>query len=211
MSGDVYLAFIAVSTAVIVVPGPSVLLIIANTLKNGARTGLFTVGGTSLAIAIQLGVAVAGLSSLVTRLAAGQRLIRWLGIAYLLYLGLKRWQNAGRSQGPDSHAISRGRSAFVEGFAVSLTNPATLLFFIAFFPQFLGPSEPPLRGLALMAVTFWTLALAFDCMYTGLAASVSSFLDQPRWHMLRDRVTACVLLAAAAALAFAHAEAQAIP
>ena len=79
----------------IVIPGPSILLIVANVLRDGTRTGLYTVAGISVAMAIQLAIAVAGLTSLITRLAAGQRVIRWVGLAYLAYLGLQSWRRAG--------------------------------------------------------------------------------------------------------------------
>jgi threonine/homoserine/homoserine lactone efflux protein len=211
LDGPAYLAFIAVSMAVIVVPGPSVLLIVANTLKGGARAGLFTVAGTSIAMAIQLVVAVAGLTSLVTQLAAGQQVARWLGIAYLAYLGVQRWRKAGGFDAPDPARRPSRAPAFGEGFLVSLTNPTTMLFFVAFFPQFLTGTGPPQGPLQLMAASFWGLALAIDCLYTALAASISAALDRPRWRQLRDRCTGVVLLVAAGALALARVQDAAIP
>lgn len=204
MGGNGYLAFIVVSTAVIVIPGPSVLLIVANTLKDGTRAGLNTVAGTSVAMAIQLAIAVAGLTSLVTRLAAGQRLIRWIGIAYLAWLGIQSWRSAGVEQDVEPGKRPRRGSAFSEGFLVSLTNPTTMLFFVAFFPQFLTSGKSPQAELALMAVTFWILALSFDCAYTGFTASIGKALREPRWAAARDRSVGVILFAAATALALAR-------
>ena len=203
MNSGVYFAFIAVATAVIVIPGPSVLLIVANALQNGARVGFFTVAGTSIAMAIQLAIAVAGLTSLVTQLAAGQRLIRWVGIAYLAWLGIRRWRGAGTDSTAAARRPHRG-SAFGEGFLVSLTNPTTMLFFLAFFPQFLTGTVPPETELALMAMTFWLLALGFDCAYAALAARIGKALHESRWAVVRDRTAGLILLVAALALALAR-------
>lgn len=204
MSGGVYFAFIAVSTAVIVIPGPSILLIVANALRGGTRAGLYTVAGTSIAMAIQLAIAVAGLTSLITQLAAGQRVIRWVGIAYLAWLGIRRWRSAGTQPAADAAQRPRQGTAFGEGFLVSLTNPTTMLFFVAFFPQFLTGDASPQTELAVMATTFWILALGFDCAYAALAARIGKALHEPRWGALRDRAAGMILLAAALALALAR-------
>lgn len=204
MNSGVYLAFIAVSTAVIVIPGPSVLLIVANALRYGTRAGLFTVAGTSIAMAIQLAIAVAGLTSLITKLAAGQRVIRWVGIAYLAWLGVQRWRGADREHEAGPAKRPRTGSAFGEGFLVSLTNPTTMLFFVAFFPQFLTGTVSPQTELTLMALTFWLLALGFDCAYAALAASIGKVLHEPRWGVIRDRAAGVTLLVAALALALAR-------
>jgi len=204
VSGGVYFAFIGVSTAVIVIPGPSILLIVANALKCGSRAGLITVAGTSTAMAIQLTIAVAGLTSLITQLAIAQRLVRWVGIAYLAWLGIQRWRSAGMAAAPGITTTPHQGSAFGAGFLVSLTNPTTMLFFVAFFPQFLTGTVSPQTELALMAVTFWILALGFDCAYAALAGSIGRALHDPRWGVIRDRAAGVILLVAALALALAR-------
>ncbi len=204
MSGGAYLAFVAVSTAVIVIPGPSILLIVANALRDGTRAGFYTVAGTSIAMAIQLAIAVAGLTSLITQLATGQRVVRWVGIVYLAWLGIRRWHSADTEPAADTARRPRRGTAFGEGFLVSLTNPTTMLFFVAFFPQFLTGTDAPQTELALMAVTFWILALGFDCAYAALAARIGKGLHESRWRVMRDRAAGVILLVAALALALAR-------
>ncbi|UCG72979.1 MAG: LysE family translocator [Chromatiales bacterium] len=204
MSGGALFAFIAVSTAVIVIPGPSILLIVATALRDGIRAGFFTVAGISAAMVIQLAIAVAGLTSLITQVAVGQRLIRWVGIAYLTWLGIRRWRGAGAQPAAGVAPRPRQGTAFGEGFLVSLTNPTTMLFFVAFFPQFLTGTVSPQAELVLMALTFWLLALGFDCAYAALAAKIGKALHETRSSVIRDRAAGVILLVAALALALAR-------
>jgi len=204
MESTLYLVFVGVSIAVIVIPGPSILLIVSNSLQFGAGSGVVTVAGTSAAMLIQLGVAVAGLTSLVTVVSQGLNAMRWLGIAYLVYLGIRRWRSSVPIGAFETVTGRRNRSAFLEGFLVSLTNPTTMLFFIAFFPQFMNDAAPPARQLLTMSVTFWALALCFDLSYAGLAARIGHALQDPRRALMRNRLSGAILVAAAAALALAR-------
>jgi len=205
MESSLYLVFVGVSIAVIVIPGPSILLIVSNGLQFGAGSGVATVAGTSAAMLIQLGVAMAGLTSLATIVSDGLGVARWLGIAYLCYLGMRRWQCTVPVGAFEIPAARRNRSAFLEGFLVSLANPTTMLFFIAFFPQFMNDAAPPVRQLLTMSVTFWALALCFDLTYAGLAARIGHALQDPRRALMRNRLSGAILVVAAAALALARA------
>jgi homoserine/homoserine lactone efflux protein len=195
-----YLAFVGISIAVLVFPGPSILLIVANSLQRGRIIGLYTVAGGLVAMGVQLGVALIGLTTLVGFFATGFASVRWVGAAYLMYLGVQRWRGV-------SHSELRGRpvrnygSAVVEGFIVALTNPGTLLFFIAFFPQFLNDSQPAAAQLTLMAITFMVLTVIVDTSYALLAARVGKQLHEPRSKVMRSRLAGLILMLAAIALA----------
>jgi homoserine/homoserine lactone efflux protein len=204
METNLYIAFVGVSVAVIVIPGPSVLLIVSNSLQQGTAAGLYTVTGVSIAMLMQLGIAMAGLTSLVMTVERGLIVLRWAGIIYLFYLGVQRW----RCQVPMERFTSdRGRRpgpTFTEGFVVALTNPTTLLFFIAFFPQFIEDASAPGQPLWLMSVTFWVLALLFDVGYAGLAARVGKALREHRGVRLRNRLSGAIMVGAAAALSLTN-------
>ena len=98
MGWDLYLAFIAASVVLVIIPGPNVTLIVANSLAYGARSALVTVAGTSIAQAVQLAVTVLGMSWLVLLMAGWFEWLRWLGVAYLVYLGVGHWR-AGADDG----------------------------------------------------------------------------------------------------------------
>lgn len=204
MQINIFLAFVAISTAVIVVPGPSILLIVSNSLQLGTRHGLYTVAGTSLAMLIQLGIAVAGITSLLVLLAEWFSWFRWIGIIYLCYLGIARWRSTIHSGEFKSGSGPEKRTAFGTGFMVSLTNPTTMLFFVAFFPQFLNAEMPAGEQFITMSATFWILAAIFDCGYAYLAGRVGKSMQDARWIKLRNRLSGAILIAAAIALTLAR-------
>jgi homoserine/homoserine lactone efflux protein len=198
-----YLAFIVISIGVLLFPGPSILLIIANSLQRGRVIGLYTVAGGIAAMLVQLLVALVGLMSVERTFGAGFSYVRWAGVIYLLYLGVQRWRG-------QAHGELRGRlagsyrSAVTEGFVVALTNPGTMLFFVAFFPQFLSANVLLAPQLMLMAGTFMLLTLSVDCSYALLSARLGRQLHQPEQVARRNHLAGAILLAAAVALALVN-------
>lgn len=204
MDISVFTAFVAISTAVIVIPGPSVLLIISNSLRFGTRDGLLTAVGISSAMIVQLTVAIAGITSLAVLFADWFGVVRWIGILYLCYLGVTRLR-AGAT--PDKKAPERSTrrgAGLAQGFLVALTNPTTLTFFVAFFPQFLLEDRPPASQFAIMSVTFWLLAAFLDVGYALLAARLGKTLQNAKWLRLRNQLSGAIMLAAAVGLALAR-------
>ena len=197
---NLYLAFIGISLAVLLVPGPSILLIVANSLQHGRVIGLYTVTGGLVAMAIQLAVALFGLTSLVNIFESGFDLIRWCGAAYLAYLGVQRWRGVNHSEVRGRSASGYG-SAVVEGFIVALTNPGTMLFFVAFFPQFLNEAQSVAPQLLNLAATFMLLTVVVDTGYALLAARIGHTLHEPQRRRTRNRLAGAILLLAAIALA----------
>lgn len=202
MPTDSYLAYLGVSAALILAPGPSILLIVSNSIAGGTQRGLATVAGTSTAMIIQLAVAGGGVTSLMLLVSAWLGYLQWAGIAYLCWLGLRPWlqDGGGNGQAVAAHA----RSAFGQGFLVSLTNPTTLLFFAAFLPQFVDPAEPAAPQTLLLCTTFWAMALVFDSGYAVLAGRVRALFDQPGHARLRSRISGAIMLAAGVGLALAR-------
>jgi threonine/homoserine/homoserine lactone efflux protein len=131
---QLFLAFILAVTILMLIPGPNVALIVANSLAYGARYGLLTVAGTSAAMVVQLGLTALGMTGILHLLAGGFEWIRWAGVAWLVWLGVKQW----RAPATDLSATPAGpksrRAIFMRGLLVSLVNPKTLLFYGAFFP-----------------------------------------------------------------------------
>jgi homoserine/homoserine lactone efflux protein len=204
MQSNVYIAFIGISIAVLVFPGPSILLIIANSLQRGTVAGFYTVAGGIVAMLVQLAVALAGLTSLVSAFDAGFDYVRWAGSVYLLYLGVQRWRGITQDVVVRSRAIRNYRSVLIDGFIVALTNPGTMLFFVAFFPQFLNREAAAGSQLLLMAATFMVLTLVVDSSYAALSARIGRRLHDPGRVTARNHVSGVLLMVAALALAFAN-------
>jgi len=201
MHTNIYFAFIGISIAVLVFPGPSILLIVANGLQRGVVAALYTVAGGIVAMLLQLIVALAGLTSLVTLVDEGYSYMRWVGALYLLYLGIQRWRGDAQDLVVRSRAAGNYRSVLVEGFIVALTNPGTMLFFVAFFPQFLNSDASAGPQLLLMAATFMLLTVLIDSSYALLSARIGHQLHDPHRAGARNRVSGAILIIAACAVA----------
>jgi threonine/homoserine/homoserine lactone efflux protein len=200
MSPALFGAFVGASAILMLIPGPNVALIVANSLAYGARAGLATVAGTSAAMVVQLALVALGMTALIGALGQALEILRWLGVTYLLWLGARAWR-APAEDLSQTRARSPGR-AFGRGFLVSLTNPKTLAFYAAFLPQFLEPSASIGGQMAVLSVTFVATALVIDGGWAILAARARSLIA--RFGRLRNRITGAVLIGAAMGLALAR-------
>lgn len=201
---ELYLAFVLASAVLILVPGPNVTLLVATSLAYGARRALATLAGTSAAIALQLLITALGMTSLMALLASGFEWLRWAGVAYLIWLGIRQWRAAPVAlEDVDPQAVP-ARTLFWHGFLVSATNPKTWLFYAAFFPQFVAPASPAGPQLALLCATFLMLATLLDGSYALLAGRLRTFFRGQRRARLRNRVTGSLLIGAGLGLALAR-------
>ena len=197
-----YLAFLAASALLLMIPGPNVALIVSTSIAHGRGHGLVTVAGTSSAMVLPLGLATAGLTAMLTMSAALFAWLRWAGVLYLCYLALRAWlaptgeSRVGNSSGKSLIAV------YVRGFLVSLTNPKTLLFYGAFLPQFTSPAAPLLPQLLTLSASFLVLAILFDGTWAVLAGRLGSALSAK--GRLRHRLEGALLLGAGLGLALAR-------
>ncbi|MBM3646590.1 MAG: LysE family translocator [Alphaproteobacteria bacterium] len=202
MSTEAYLAFVLACAILIAIPGANVALIVANSVAHGARYGLLTVAGTSSAVVVHLVLTVLGAAAVLSFLAAAFDWLRWLGVAYLVWLGIAAWRAPAvdlARVGPQARSV---RLIFGRGFLVGLTNPKTLLFYGAFFPQFIVPGPDAARQLLLLAVTFLAVAVALDSAWALLAGRLRTLLA--RHVRLRQRLTGGLLVGAGVGLALAR-------
>jgi threonine/homoserine/homoserine lactone efflux protein len=199
---DLYLGFILASTILILIPGPNVSLIVANSVAYGTRYGLLTVVGTSSAIVVQLALTALGLTATLGMLAGWFEWIRWFGVAYLLYLGIRQWTTPPVDLTRTMPQPRSFRAIALRGFLISLTNPKTLLFYGAFFPQFLSPDAPLGPQVALLSLTFFVIAAGLDAGWALLAGRVRGVLAMR--GKLRNRLSGGLLIGAGIGLALAH-------
>ena len=199
-----YLAFVLVSSVLIVVPGPNVLLIVATSLSHGRRSGLATVAGSTCAMALQLGIAALGTVWLAAFLAEAFGILKWLGVVYLVYLGVGRLRIALSERAEETAVLPSGRGSFWRGFIVSLTNPKTILFFGAFLPQFVSPDLSAGPQLVLLSATFLLLAVVFDAAYAMLAGGLRDFVRRPRVRRWFEGAAGALFIGSGIGLALAR-------
>jgi homoserine/homoserine lactone efflux protein len=199
---DLYLAFVAASAVLILIPGPNVALIVANSVAHGTRFGLLTVAGTSSAVVVHLALTVLGATAVLNFLAASFGWLRWAGVAYLVWLGIAAWRAPVVDLAHTEPQARSGRLIFGRGFLVGLTNPKTLLFYGAFLPQFITPGPTAADQLLLLAVTFLVVALVLDGLWAILAGRLRALLQAHA--RVRNRITGGLLIGAGVGLALAR-------
>lgn len=194
MTATLAATFVATCFLLAVTPGPNMALIIAATLAGGLGGGLATLAGTLTGLTILVTIAAAGMTSVMVLMADWFDAVRWAGALYLLFLGARQilgwWRQRHAVAG--SHPLAPAmparaapwRSRYVQGLAVSLSNPKILLFLGAFFPQFVNPDQPPGPQLALLAGLFLVVLTAVDVAYTIVVARARATIDLRRLRFL---------------------------
>lgn len=201
LNPDLFLAYLLAAAALIVMPGPIVSLVIAQSLSHGRRTGLTVVAGAQVGTALLIAIGAIGLTTLLTFLAGVFEYVRWAGVAWLVYLGIKHWRAALRAAGDPTIELEPGRSVFWQGFLVGATNPKTVLFYAAFFPQFLDPALPAAPQLFFMSVGFLAVAIVLDGGYALLAGQIRPLLAGRRQVRIRNGLTGSLLIGTGIGLA----------
>lgn len=195
-------AFVLAVTALLLTPGPNFALIVANSLAHGPRRGMLTALATASASMVQLLLVSAGMASVVSRLGDWFELFRWAGVLYLLYMGVQQWRAPAAplvAAGTTGHDLRR---TFARAATVSILNPKTLLFYAAFFPQFIAPDRPVAPQLAVLAVLYLMLAIVIDCLWALGAGRLRGLLGQR--SRVFNRLSGGVLIGAGIGLAVKH-------
>ncbi len=197
-----YLTFVAACIAIVIVPGPSVTVIIANSLRYGSRAGMLNVAGTQAGLVIMLAILAAGLTTVVQYVGVAFEWIRILGAAYLIWLGIQLWRSRGKlGDGADT---SKPRGGFFwQGFLVILSNPKALVFFGAFIPQFIDPAGNAFVQTLLLGGTFMIVATVLDSAYAFASGGAGSWLTGRNVRIV-ERISGSCLIGGGFWLAFSR-------
>jgi threonine/homoserine/homoserine lactone efflux protein len=176
--------FVVAALLLLITPGPAVLYIVARSVDQGRRAGLVSMLGVHTGTLVHIGAAAAGLSAVLMASATAFSVVKYLGAAYLIYLGVRRLRD--RSVATAATTAPRAvdlRRAFVDGFVVNLLNPKTALFFLAFLPQFVHVARGAVGAQILMlGLVFVGLGLVTDGLYALGAGSAARWLrSRPRF------------------------------
>jgi threonine/homoserine/homoserine lactone efflux protein len=173
-----YALFVAAALVLLLVPGPAVIYVVARSVEGGRMTGLVSVLGVELGTLMHVVFAAAGLSAILVSSAAAFSVVKWLGAAYLIWLGLRQilGSDSGEEEVPSGGQGNRFR-VFWQSVIVQVLNPKVALFFLAFLPQFVDPS----RGAAwtqivVLGATLATLGLFTDGLYALLGGTAGDWL-----------------------------------
>lgn len=203
MSLELYLGFIAATLVLCVMPGPVVTWLVACGIADGPRAALTGLAGTSSALLVHMALVLAGLAPLLAALGPWADAVKLIGAAYLVFLGVQAFR-APYDDPELPEAVKRRASAatlYRRGFVIGVTNPKSLAFYAAFFPQFVSASAPAGPQLVILAATFLVVATMSDGTFAVMAGKLAPYLKGPRAQKIRNRITGSVLIASGAALA----------
>ena len=196
MDLNAYLAFVLAASALAIVPGPTVTVVIANSLKYGTRAGLMNVLGTQIGVIIWLAIAALGLGAAMQVMGVWFDLVRLAGAAYLVWLGIQLF----RSNGDLAPAMDRprpGGSFLLQGLVVILSNPKMLVLFGALIPPFIPPGADVMTSTLRLGITFAVIACATDSAYALAAGRAGQWLSQRRIRLLEIVSGSCLIGGAA--------------
>ena len=179
MSYESYFTFCVAATALALVPGPTVTVIIANSLRYGSRAGLMNVAGTQAGFVIWLGIAAMGLGAAIKLMGTWFDVLRWAGAVYLVWLGIKMLLSKGDLAVAVDRARPRG-SFFLQGFVVIISNPKMLVLFGAMIPPFLSKDGNMMQETLLLGFTFMAIAAVGDTLYALMAGKAGQWLSRSR-------------------------------
>lgn len=185
MSFDLWIAFVIASTIVLTIPGPTIMLVVGYVLGHGSRTAFATVPGVALGDFTALTLSLVGIGALLAASAFWFTVFKFVGAAYLIWLGIKLWRAKARAR-ENTEAVRNYKTQWVlfrDSYIVTTLNPKTIAFFVAFVPQFIDPSAPILMQLVVLEITFLVLATLNIILWVIFAAKLRNTFRQP--YMLK--------------------------
>ena len=191
MNPELFVAFLLITAVMIIVPGPVVTLVVATGATQGTRAALVTVAGSLSGTALLVAGIAFGLTWIMQSSALLFEVIRWSGAAYLVWLGVKIWRNAGKTEAAEPMT---GRANFWRGFLVALSNPKSLAFFTAFLPQFVDPALPAGLQLTVMCTVSILIAAVTDSGWAIAAGIGRAWFMKPARARLLGRLSGGVLV-----------------
>ena len=208
---DTWLAFATASFIMLAIPGPTILLVVSYALSHGRSVAAAVVIGVALGDLTAMTASMLGLGALLATSATLFTALKWIGAAYLAWLGLKLWRapvpdatplvDAGGDAAPMQDAArdtkGLGRIAF-HAFAVTALNPKSIMFFVAFLPLFVDPARPLLAQTVILEATFVGLAALNAAAYGLMAAAIGNRLTRPSVRRVVNRVGGSAMIGAAA-------------
>jgi len=194
MPSDTTLVLFALATFLLTVsPGPGVLYVTARSLAQGRRAGFASMFGIEFGEVVWIAAAATGVAALLSASVTALDALRFAGAAYLVYLGIQRWRQAGVVTAPLPAPLGR---IFLQGFVTQLLNPKVAVFFVAFLPQFLNTSQAIAPQVMVLGIVYIAIAIAVDAAYVLAAAAVSRRFMRSRVAQIRTgRVAAATYVA----------------
>ncbi|HEX2540657.1 MAG TPA: LysE family transporter [Caldimonas sp.] len=196
MSFPLWLAFFAAAWAISISPGPGAVAVMSASLNHGFARGYFATFGLVLGFWTQLFIVAVGLGAIIASSAVAFAVVKWAGVAYLVWLGIRQWRAAPLPFAADGAvaATTSRRRLVLQAWLLNAVNPKGTAFMLAVVPQFLTPSEPLLPQYLIIGATLTVTDLVVNAVYAALAARLLGLLRTPRRVRAVNRVFGSVFV-----------------
>jgi threonine/homoserine/homoserine lactone efflux protein len=194
---ETWLAYTLVTTTFLLIPGPTIILVISYSLLRGRQAVIALVLGVGLGDLTAMSLSFLGVGVLLQTVAIAFYLIKWLGAAYLIWLGIKMWCSASEFTDLDKKTRSNAwREIFSSAYITTALNPKSIVFFLAFIPQFIEPELPFTTQAVILGATFFVLAIISVLSYAALAIYAGQQLHLPLIQRWTHRIGGGLLIGA---------------
>ncbi|ADT85669.1 MULTISPECIES: homoserine/homoserine lactone efflux protein [Vibrio] len=205
MDTHVWLAYVATAIVFSLAPGSGTVNSISNGLSYGTRKSLAAIAGLQIGLAIHIVLVGAGIGALVAQSALAFTLIKWVGAVYLVWLGIQKWRDRSSLMAESATQNQRAGTLLRKAVLINLTNPKSIVFLVALFPQFLDPTGDQLTQLLVLGITTVTIDAFVMLGYTSLASQMGRFIRSDRIMRKINRVFGTMFMGCGALLAAAKA------
>lgn len=200
MTFETWLAFAAASAIMLAIPGPTILLVISYALSYGRRSASASVAGVVLGDFTAMTASMLGLGALLATSATLFTILKWVGAAYLIYLGIKLWRapvsDSDKGTAEAIKSAEKPKRIFLHTYVVTALNPKSIVFFVAFLPQFITPALPLVPQLLIFESTFLVLATANAVLYALMASKARESIRMPSVQRVVNRIGGSLMIAA---------------
>jgi threonine/homoserine/homoserine lactone efflux protein len=200
MAFETWIGFVAAAAVILAIPGPTILLVIGQSIGTGRNGAWPLVIGVAAGDLVAMSLSLAGLGALLAASATAFTVLKWAGAAYLVWLGVSLWRAKVPAEGEIPPALDPLKAARAS-FVVTALNPKSIAFFVAFVPLFIDPASPFLAQAVVLVATFVTMAGLNAALYAVLAARLSGAVRRPSVRRWFNRAGGAMLVGAGAATA----------
>ncbi|WP_044366473.1 homoserine/homoserine lactone efflux protein [Vibrio fluvialis] len=205
MDTHVWLAYVATAIVFSLAPGSGTVNSISNGLSYGTRKSLASIAGLQIGLAIHIMLVGAGIGALVAQSALAFTIIKWVGAVYLVWLGIQKWRDRSSLVADAATQTLSAGTLLRKAVLINLTNPKSIVFLVALFPQFLDPARDQMTQLLVLGITTVTIDSFVMLGYTSLASQMGRFIRSDRIMRKINRVFGSMFIGCGALLAAAKA------
>ena len=197
MNIETWFAFVVAASVVLIIPGPTIILVLGHSLAHGRRATLPLVAGVALGDFTAMTFSLVGLGAVMATSASLFTLFKWVGALYLIYMGISMWRaKVSATEISTERAERSAGSLFAHAYVVTALNPKSVVFFVAFLPQFIRPGQSGSTQLVILGASFLVLATVNATLYAVFAGRIREAVRTPRARRLFNRAGGSALVGA---------------